>query len=207
MTKIFETRSEDLKLHIFYAGNYYNNIYREYKLHSMLLRSNWFDSAMMTTLRMSRDHIITQEDVDLLTKGLNSIKHRPLYNHWFGLEPVPSGKFEVRNGENIEVCDDLEYFFKKIKNGNYSKNFEETRTYFLPQLKEDEMQLLDKKDETHLETYLRASPDIDQKEIQLSYSQYKYVKCSCERKTLLIDRNTEKWSSIEMDIMKEQSID
>ena len=221
MTDIFKTKSEDLKLHIFYAGNYYNNNYHEHKLHSLLLRLKLFDSALITMLRMSKNHLITREKVDLFTKGL-------LTDDSHSLNKFDGGNSAFkRYGKAVGITtltglgDDLEYFFNKIKLGNYSKHFEETKSYFLPQLNESEMELIDMKDETHLLTYskyhewiypkkreapiigtrildelspvqenpVRKNPDIDENEMKLSDSKYKYVNCSCERTTFLIDRN------------------
>ena len=204
MTNLLQTESQALKLHIFYAGNYYNNDYFEYKLHSLFLRLNLFESAMMTLLHMQRDHLITKENVNLLTKDLR-IDNSPLYR-----VEKKIGKLILRRyGKHVGVttltgfCDDLESFFEKNLAGKYLDKFEETHTYFLTKLTDEEMQLIDLKEENHLKTYSkymydergkytsmrRGNPDVDEKEMKLSDSKDKYVKYFCQRKTFFIDRN------------------
>ena len=80
MTNLLQTESQALKLHIFYAGNYYNNDYFEHKLRSLFSSLKLYKSAMITMLRMQREHLITKEDVDLITKGLYT-DNSPLYDH------------------------------------------------------------------------------------------------------------------------------
>ena len=198
MTNLLQTKSQALKLHILYAGNYYNNDYFEYKLHSLFLRFNLFESAMITMLRMQREHLITKENVKLLTKGLR-IGKSPLYTYASpsdGYRGIEYGnRCVTRYGQHVGVttltgvCDDLESFFEKIVAGKYSDKFEETKTYFLPSLTDEEMQLVEMKDKNHLETYSSENPDVGKKEMKLSDSKHKYVNCSCERKTFLFDRN------------------
>ena len=184
MTHIQRNKSKDLKLHVFYAGTYYNEFVRSSKLESFLLqklRSSLCKSVMLTMLRMSRDHLITQEKMKNTTQGLN---------------------LQEKEG----VCDDLEYLYDKLKAGVYdfndqlshsiySRKREETHSYFVSKLTEREMQLVDMKDETHLVTYSwyyaghlngRINPDVDEKEMKQSNSESKYVKFSCKRKTFLL---------------------
>ena len=173
-----------MKLHVFYAGTYYNEFVRSGKLKSFLLqklRPSLCKSVLLTMLRMSRDHLITQEKVKNFTSGLH---------------------LQEKQG----VCDDLEHIYEEIKTGKcdfndefpvsiYPSKFEETQSYFLPKLTEKEMQLVDMKDENHLATYSwyyaghlngRQNPDVDEKEMKLSNSESKYVKFSCQRKTFLL---------------------
>ena len=184
MSHIQRNKSKDLKLHVFYAGTYYNEFVRSSKLESFLLqklRSSLCKSVMLTMLRMSRDHLITQEKMKNTTQGLN---------------------LQEKEG----VCDDLEYLFDKLKAGVYnfndqfshsiySRKRKETHSYFVSKLTEREMQLVDMKDENHLVTYSwyyaghlngRINPDVDEKEMKLSNSESKYVKFSCKRKTFLL---------------------
>ena len=215
MTNLLQTESQALKLHIFYAGNYYNNDYFEYKLHSLFLRLKLFESAMITMLRMRREYLITKEKVNLLIKGLR-IDDNHNINYADELNNADSshlnwwqkGNCVMRSHGKIVgvstltgVCDDLELFFEKNVTGKYPEKSEITKTYFLPSLTEEEMQLVEMKDENHLETYAkytydsryykekRGNPDVDEIEMKLSDSKYKYVNCSCERKTFLLDRN------------------
>ena len=171
---------------------------------------------MITMLRMQREHLITKENVNLLTKGLR-IDNSRLYRYtgpWEGNQFLEFGnRCVTRYGKHVGVttltgvCDDLESFFEKIVAGKYSDKFEETKTYFLPSLTEEEMKLVEIKDENHLSTYSkymhesgsyynevlitekRGNPDVDEIEMKLSDSKHKYVNCFCERKTLLFDRN------------------
>ena len=181
IAQLQRNKSRDFKLHVFYAGTYYNEFVRSGKLKSFLLqklRSRFSKSVMLTMLRMSRDHLITQEKMKNITRGL-----------------------DLKEQEG--VCDDLEHIYEKIKAGKcdsndqfsvsiYAGKVEETQSYFLQKLTENEMQLVDMKDENHLATYSwyyaghlngRQNPDVDEKEMKLSHSESKYVKFSCQRKT------------------------
>ena len=193
-------RSDNLKLHIMYAGNYYNHRWYEYKLHLLLKRLTLFQTAMITMLRMSRSHLITKEEMEALTKGLQKVPEH--------LQNFSRNVYRPQKPTLTRVCDDLDIFFEKIKAGKYSDKFEETRTYFLPKLTEKEMQLVRMKDENHLATYSSYQkrnyysqpnnlPDIDEKEMKLSDSDSKYVRGSCNRKTFFVEKIERKCNRIQ----------
>ena len=211
MKNLLQTESKALKLHIVYTGNYYNNEFFEHKLRSLFLCLNLFESAMITMLRMQREHLITEESIltkGLLTKGLRT-DSSPLYNCPVRVRGrlLQSGNSLLTSFGKIAgattmplVCDDLESFYEKTVAGEFYDKYEQTKSYSVPQLTDEEMQLVDMKDENHLATYsayiypsdrvTRGNPDVDENfiEMKLSDSEYKYVKCSCERKTFLFDR-------------------
>ena len=93
IAQLQRNKSRDFKLHVFYAGTYYNEFVRSGKLKSFLsqkLRSRFSKSVMLTMLRMSRDHLITQEKMKNITRGL-----------------------DLKEQEG--VCDDLEHIYEKSK--------------------------------------------------------------------------------------------
>ena len=63
---------------------------------------------------------------------------------------------------------------------------EEVDTYFLPELTEDEMKLVEMKDPSYLETFLDGEADVDEDEMLMSESKSKYVRGSGHRRTMTI---------------------
>ena len=83
------------------------------------------------------------------------------------------------------VNDDLESFFEAIRLGKEPD--ENVRTYFLPKLTEEEMELVKRKDRRYFETYILATPDVAEAEMKLSESDSKYACGYGRRRTFTID--------------------
>ena len=88
------------------------------------------------------------------------------------------------------VQDDLESFFEKLKIGKEER--EDIATYFLPKLTNEEMELVEMKDEEHLHEYvwhfIGRPVDVDPEELEKSESDSKYVRAKCVRYTFLLTK-------------------
>ena len=86
------------------------------------------------------------------------------------------------------IQDDLESFFEKLKIGNEKR--EDVVTYFLPKLTNEELKLVELKDENHLQEYvwqiIGRTVDVDPEQMKKSESDSKYVRSKCVRYTYLL---------------------
>jgi len=101
--------------------------------------------------------------------------------------------------EEVSINDDLEMFLTNLLN---SKEIKEERvwSFFMPKLTEEELKLVENKNEDHLnsyyEHYLERNPDVDPEEMKKSDSSSKYVHGCCRRWTfpLTLEKNRKrKW--------------
>ena len=93
------------------------------------------------------------------------------------------------------VNDDLESLFENSRLGKEPD--EEVKTYFLPKLTKKELELVERRDTSYLQTFLEAvywgrNPDVDETEMMLSESDSKYVQGDSYRKTFVIENSSEK---------------
>ena len=126
---------------------------------------------MVTKIYLRREKLITKEKMDSYCKGEEYLKD--------------------------SVNDDLESLFENIRLGKKSEIF--VRTYFLPKLTEEELELIERRDTSYLKTFSdwvinKEYPDVDETEMMLSESDSKYVQGVSHRKTLVIE-NASKISS------------
>ena len=98
--------------------------------------------------------------------------------------------------EKDSVNDDLESLFENIRLGEEPD--EKVLTYFLPKLTEEELELVERRDRSYLQTFFVGAdgknPDVDETEMMLSESDSKYVRGWSERKTFVIKNLSEKSS-------------
>ena len=95
-------------------------------------------------------------------------------------------------GEDIwrkdSVNDDLESLFENIRLGKELN--EEAWTYFLPKLTEEELELVERRDTSYLQTFyhetIGRNPDVDETEMMLSESDSKYVHGNSWRRTFVL---------------------
>ena len=80
----------------------------------------------MTLLRMKKMNVITKENMESFCEGKRARKE--------------------------SVNDDLESLYGKVRLGK-QPNFEDVRTYFLPKLTEEELELVEQEDQNVLETF------------------------------------------------------
>ena len=67
--------------------------------------------------------------------------------------------------------------------------------FFLPKLTEEELELVEKRDTSYLQTFTKWSiyeqnPDVDETEMMLSESDSKYVKGWSRRRTFIIENSS-----------------
>ena len=72
-------------------------------------------------------------------------------------------------------------------------------SFFFPKLTEDELKLVEEKNEEHMRTYLfdLFDADVHVEEMKLSDSKDKYVHSECHRKTIYLTLESSKNSSLE----------
>ena len=91
------------------------------------------------------------------------------------------------------VNDDLEYLFNDIQLG-----FETTGdcfTYFLPQLTNEQLELVAEKDIDFLNTFLNSNPDVEKAEMEASESDSKFVLVIGYRSTFKIENSLKRKNS------------
>ena len=153
---IFAKRTEYRKKHIVYAGEYYYRYKRLGQLILEAMKKYRITSVVMTIIFMRRFNLITKEEVDAFCKG--------------------------RRDEEESVNDDLEALFENHQLGREQEDW--VWTYFLPQLTEDELKLVEMNDPSYIATFETPHhPDVDKKRMNLSASTSKFVHGKCRRKT------------------------
>ena len=160
--KLFaETQSKDSKIHLIYTES---NLFTEEltdQLRSFILKGMKMfniETVIVTILRMNRNNLITQENMKSFCRGEKLRKQ--------------------------SVNDDLDAFFKKLQLGLESN--EDVRTYFLPKLTEQELELTEKKDSSYFKSFSWSNPDVDKSQMKLSESDSKFIQGFCWRKTFTI---------------------
>ena len=120
-------------------------------------------SVTVTMVYMSRDNLITKEEMEKYCKGFRDVKD--------------------------SVYDDIESFFEDLRLGNEPD--EDVSTYFLPGLTNEEMELVERKDSSYLQTFfvgfMNKNPDVEEAEMKLSESKLKFVRGWCNRRTFTIE--------------------
>ena len=129
---------------------------------------------MLTSIHLSREELITKEKREYYLDGIA---------RWYCKE-------EDRQEESVN--DDLESFFEDIRIGKELN--EDACAYFLPRLTEEELELVEKRDPSYLQTLSSLNPDVDETEMMLSESDSKYVKGYCSRRTLVIKNSPKTFS-------------
>ena len=119
--------------------------------------------VMVTDFHLARIHLITKEKMEDYCKS-----------KYYG---------------NESVNDDLEKFFEKIRLGKQTNN--DAYFYFFPRLSEDEMELLERKDEKFMKTFsMKMNADVAEAEMKASESNSKYVFALGHRTSFTIKNST-----------------
>ena len=165
MRRLAENNSEDLTLHFVYAGNLWGG--DSDRLLSFIrtgMEKHNIKEVMMTKLRMEKRNLIPKVNLESFCEGKKLRKK--------------------------SVNEDLESLFEKIRLGKQPE-FEEVRTYFLPKLTEEELELVEQKDPNYLGTFLwgiwNHNPDVDKSSMKLSESDSKFVRGFCWRTTFKVE--------------------
>ena len=125
------------------------------------MKKHEIKSVMVTSINMDRLNLITKEKMESYCKGGNNRKD--------------------------SVNDDLESLFENILLGKEPDEY--VQTYFLPKLTEEELELVERRNTSYLQTFRRRNPDVDETEMMLSKSDSKYVDGWSRQKTFVIENN------------------
>ena len=179
--RIFVNKTEDLQMHFIYAETSlgYSNVHlsvirkamKKYKINK---------SVIVTNLSMLRRRLTTVEDVEYCCEGKDE-------------------------DYKVSVNDDLETFFEDLQIGKenpakplcYDPDIFNNMvwTYFLPKLTEDELILVERKDEHFMSTlngrnwtrHRGMDADVSKAQMAASESNSKFVFCECYRGTRKIE--------------------
>ena len=117
-------------------------------------------SVMVTIIHMWRLNLITKESMEKYCKG--------------------------EKDEKVSVNDDLESLFDDLRLGK--QPLERVLTYLLPKLTEEELEAVERKDPTYLETFeLAGNADVSEAQMKLSESDSKFVEAFGMRRTFTIN--------------------
>ena len=171
----------DMMPHFIYCyGTYFYFDYGNFKkLKEIILkkmREYGISSSILTTLRMSRMNLITKEkSKEAAERKLNN---DPEWERYKG-----------------SINDDLESFLNNLQNSN-EIDYEDVESFFTPKLTEEELKLVEQKNEEHMRTYVSSySPDVDVEEMKKSDSKDKYLHSRCRRRTTYLSLESEHISS------------
>ena len=165
---------DDLVPQFIYCGDhYYHWEYQGSKFEEIIftkMTKYGIQSSILTMLMMERLNLVTKEKVKKAYKG------------------------ELKNDEEWEdfegsINDDLEKFLINLQNQKEVK-YEHVRSFFTPQLTNEELKLVQEGNKKHLETYWFPNPDVDVEEMKKSDSKSKYVHGRCSRKTIPLTLET-----------------
>ena len=157
------------ELHFIYAG-FVNTSERDDASHLFsfilgMMKKYKINFSLFTIISMFKSHLVTKEVMEDYYKGLFK---------------------DESDFDKASVNDDLEILLDEIKLGNNFVNLPPPLgMYCLPKPTEEELYLLNNKDETYLRTFADFhaddSPDIDEDEMNLSESKSKFAYCMCYR--------------------------
>ena len=167
---ILDHGKDDFLPHFIYSGDYYRD-YKELEFREMFLtkmKSYEIQTALLTQLAMWRCNLVTKETVKKAYKG--TMKNHENWEYYEG-----------------SINDDLETFFINLQDQKSIKS-EMVLSFFTPELTEEEMKLIEERNEEHLRSYLfhsefQKNPDVDVDEMKRSNSKSKFVHWRCYRKT------------------------
>ena len=157
--------SEQDDLSHLYPFHLYTVIYQMMQKYDM-------KSLLLTAITMFKGQLVTKELVKDVYQGRIEFE----------------GEFTLGK---TSVEDDLEFIFEQIKLGNesFTDDFESTvlqgpEKFYFAKLTDEEMILLNNKDEDYLRTFLvypYENPDVDEDEMELSESKSKFALYFCVR--------------------------
>ena len=164
--------------HFIYCGEHYGqyhygNIQNSAKLKDRILtkmRKFGIQSSIVTHLHMRRRRLVTKETA-------KKAAERKLWSNYRG---------------SINV--DLERFLSNLQNQTEVKE-EFVKSFFTPKLTNEEMKLVQERNEEHLHSYVDSfnsvNPDVGFEEMEQSNSKSKYVHGHCWRRTfpLILETN------------------
>ena len=168
--------TDDMVPHFIYcSGDYLYSDILDFGLDELILsRMEMYglQSTILTTLSMYRRNLITKEKSKAAYQG----KLKNERDGWYKQE--------------TSINDDLESFFNNLEDISSLEEIkkEAVESFFLPKLTEEKLELVERKDEEHMFTYLAGfDADVDTEEMKKSDSKDKYLHSWCERKTRVLN--------------------
>ena len=140
------------------------------------MREFGIQSSILTTIKMTRKHLITKEKEEEAAEG--KLKNDPEWRLYKG-----------------SINEDLDSFMNNLPNSNEMRD-EDVWSFFLPKLTKKELKLVEENNEEHLGKYLwtyystSRNADVDVKEMKQSDSKDKYVAFECHRKTVYLTQES-----------------
>ena len=167
---ISDNGDDDLIPHFIYCGMHYfwegEDQLRTTLLNKM--KNSGIRTAILTMLNMWRRNLVTKETVQQAYDG--------------------KLKDEIGWKDGESVHDDLEKFLTNLENNEIEDEW--VNSFFTPKLTEEELKLVEERNEQHLVTYADhfhgKNPDVKLKEIKKSNSASKYVHGHCIRQTFYL---------------------
>ena len=180
--------------HFIYCGTYHFYIEkRQGKLKEIILtkmRKYGIQTSILTMVNMLRSNLITKEKVKKAAEG--KLKDDEDWKHYKG-----------------SINDDLERFFINLQDENEIKE-EGVSSFFAPKLTNEEMKLVQERNQEHLNTYSRhiagLNPDVDVEEMKQSNSKSKFVHGGCVRCTIPLTLDTIQTDDITKDELQDAKI-
>ena len=169
-----DSGKNDLMPHFIYCNSFFLIVGIVGKMQEIILqkmRKYRIQSAVLTTLEMRRDYLITKEKSQ---------------------EPA-EGKRKNGFGEFYEgtINDDLDSFVNNLQNSQ-KIDYENVWSFFAPKLTKEELKLVEEKNREHMEqAYFFPDADVAVEEMKKSDSTYKYVHTRCERRSLYLSLESE----------------
>ena len=196
---IAEAGLHESKIHFIYVGNYteygrYDSILESFIANGM--KKYNINSVLLTTISQERERLITKEATEEYYDRKIQYSYDSTMRH---------GPWNIKTSVN----DDLESLFEDLKIGRKVKKLE--WSYFLPELTEKELPLVETRDEDHLKTYScywdpihvnktlfsnwfrrrrprYGDPDISKWKMKRSRSTSKFLKAVCFRWSFKFER-------------------
>ena len=162
--RIIESKRENLDIHFVYAGDHYWFTHEKRPKTFVFegMKKYKIQKVMLTVIWMRRDRLITKEKI-----------------------------MDFCNGKEFEresVNDDLDSFFKDLRFGKDPNHL--VGTYFLPQLTEEELELVEQKNEKFMSTFRDAmEADVEKADMVASESKSKFVYARGTRATYIFENS------------------
>ena len=136
--------------------------------------------VMVTKLVMKRQKLITKEEMEKYCKREKRVSYH---------------SYDIRDTTQ-SVNDDLDSLFEVILLGKKLDEVDLNWTHFIPELTDEELKLVEKKDKNFMNTFNTPNPDVKKAEMQASKSDSKFVFAVCGRQTFTIKNLKRKTSSL-----------
>ena len=162
LLKISQCEANERKTHFVYAGDRYHLIHED-KLRSFILKAmkkNKIQSVIVTSFYMWRNKLVTKEKTESFFNG--------------------------KEKEKNSVTDDLDLLFEFFCLGQEVDD--ELYTYFFPKLTEEDLNLVEIRDQSYFQTFLWSNgADVEEREMKRSKSDSKFAHGWVYRKTFTLE--------------------